>query len=60
MHGPCGTTKKDNVCIVKGKCLKKIFKLKNTKTAIDAKDFPAYRCHIDESLVEKNRFKLDN
>ena len=59
-HGPCGVAKKDNACIVNGKCSKMFPKPLNIRTSIDANGFPAYMCRIDGRLIEKNGIRLDN
>ncbi|XP_048623621.1 uncharacterized protein LOC106398612 [Brassica napus] len=60
MHGPCGAAKKDNVCMVNGKCSKMFPKPLNIRTSIDANGFPAYMRRIDGRFIEKNGIRLDN
>ncbi|XP_056848907.1 uncharacterized protein LOC130499037 [Raphanus sativus] len=60
MHGPCGPAKKDNVCMVNGKCSKMFPKRLNIRTSIDANGFPAYMRRIDGRFIEKNGIRLDN
>ncbi|XP_048604780.1 uncharacterized protein LOC125582234 [Brassica napus] len=60
MHGPCGAAKKDNVCMVNGKCSKMFRKPLNIRTSIDANGFPAYMRRIDGRFIEKNGIRLDN
>ncbi|CAN6856078.1 unnamed protein product [Brassica oleracea] len=54
MHGPCGAAKKDNVCMVNGKCSKMFPKPLNIRTSIDANGFPVYMRRIDGRFIEKN------
>lgn len=60
MHGPCSAAKKDNVCMVNGKCSKMFPKPLNIRTSIDANGFPAYMRRIDGRFIEKNGIRLDN
>ncbi|XP_056864414.1 uncharacterized protein LOC130511444 [Raphanus sativus] len=60
MHGPCGPAKKDNVCMVNGKCSKMFPKRLNIRTSIDANGFSAYMRRIDGRFIEKNGIRLDN
>ncbi|XP_056860135.1 uncharacterized protein LOC108835628 [Raphanus sativus] len=60
MHGPCGPAKKDNVCMVNGKCSKMFPKRLNPTTTIDPNGFPAYMRRIDGRFIEKNGIRLDN
>ncbi|XP_048631224.1 casein kinase II subunit alpha-1-like [Brassica napus] len=53
MHGPCGAAKKDNVCMVNGKCSKMFPKPLNIRTSIDTNGFPAYMRRIDGRFIEK-------
>ena len=60
MHGPCGTSNPNSLCMVDGMCSKKFPKDFAEQTFADSDGYPQYRRRNDGKFIEKNGVSLDN
>ena len=60
MHGPCGTSNLESLCMVDGVCSKKFPNEFAENTLVDADGYPQYRRRKDGQYVEKKGVHLDN
>lgn len=60
IHGPCGVTHKDSVCMKDGMCTKFFPKQFVNNTAVDDAGYPIYKRRADGRVVHKKGFDCDN
>ncbi|XP_072074145.1 uncharacterized protein [Arachis hypogaea] len=60
MHGPCGSIRKDSLCMKNGKCIRHFPKKFVNNTTIDEDGYPVYRRRDDGKTVSKCGVELDN
>ncbi|XP_057444054.1 uncharacterized protein LOC130736228 [Lotus japonicus] len=60
VHGPCGSSRKNSLCMVNGRCSKFFPKKYVDKTSFDIDGYPTYRRRNTGVFVERRDVQLDN